>query len=233
MTPRGRRPARRLLQPPARGGRSGDRRGARQGARAPAADPGDDRLGELRARWRCWSARARCSTTSTPRAIRASATTAAASSSTSPSSWRSTAPRRCSAPITPTSSRTPAPRPTPPSTTRCCSPATRSMGLELAHGGHLTHGMKINVSGRLYNIVAYHVDRETSLIDMDEVRAAGPGAQAQDDRGRVVGLSAPAGLRALPGDRRLGGRVPDGRHGPLRGAGGGGPASRRRSRSRT
>jgi glycine hydroxymethyltransferase len=43
------------------------------------------------------------------------------------------------------------------------------MGLELAHGGHLTHGMKINVSGRLYNIVAYHVDRETSLIDMDEV----------------------------------------------------------------
>ncbi len=43
------------------------------------------------------------------------------------------------------------------------------MGLELSHGGHLTHGMKINVSGRLYNIVAYHVDRETSLIDMDEV----------------------------------------------------------------
>ena len=43
------------------------------------------------------------------------------------------------------------------------------MGLELSHGGHLTHGMKINVSGRLYDIVAYHVDRETSLIDMDEV----------------------------------------------------------------
>jgi glycine hydroxymethyltransferase len=43
------------------------------------------------------------------------------------------------------------------------------MGLELAHGGHLTHGMRINFSGRLYEIVAYHVDRETSLIDMDEV----------------------------------------------------------------
>jgi glycine hydroxymethyltransferase len=42
------------------------------------------------------------------------------------------------------------------------------MGLELAHGGHLTHGMKINFSGRLYHVVAYHVDRETSLIDMDE-----------------------------------------------------------------
>ncbi len=43
------------------------------------------------------------------------------------------------------------------------------MGLELAHGGHLSHGMKINVSGRLYNIVAYGVDRETSVIDMDQV----------------------------------------------------------------
>ena len=47
-------------------------------------------------------------------------------------------------------------------------PGDTLMGLELSHGGHLTHGMKINVSGRLYNIVAYHVDRETSLIDMDE-----------------------------------------------------------------
>src|SRR5881275_1324278 len=48
-------------------------------------------------------------------------------------------------------------------------PGDTVMGLELAHGGHLTHGMKINVSGRLYDIVPYHVDRETSLIDMDEV----------------------------------------------------------------
>ncbi|MHB8690574.1 MAG: serine hydroxymethyltransferase [Solirubrobacteraceae bacterium] len=44
------------------------------------------------------------------------------------------------------------------------------MGLELAHGGHLTHGMKINVSGRLYEIAPYQVDRETSRIDMDQVR---------------------------------------------------------------
>jgi glycine hydroxymethyltransferase len=49
-------------------------------------------------------------------------------------------------------------------------PGDTLMGLELSHGGHLTHGMKINVSGRLYNIVAYHVDRESSLIDMDEVQ---------------------------------------------------------------
>ncbi|HUA69558.1 MAG TPA: serine hydroxymethyltransferase [Solirubrobacteraceae bacterium] len=48
-------------------------------------------------------------------------------------------------------------------------PGDTMMGLELAHGGHLTHGMPINVSGRLYEIAAYHVDPETSLIDMDEV----------------------------------------------------------------
>jgi glycine hydroxymethyltransferase len=48
-------------------------------------------------------------------------------------------------------------------------PGDTLMGLELAHGGHLTHGMRINFSGRLYDIVAYHVDRETSRIDMDEV----------------------------------------------------------------
>jgi glycine hydroxymethyltransferase len=48
-------------------------------------------------------------------------------------------------------------------------PGDSMMGLELAHGGHLTHGMRINVSGKLYEIIPYHVDRETSLIDMDEV----------------------------------------------------------------
>jgi glycine hydroxymethyltransferase len=48
-------------------------------------------------------------------------------------------------------------------------PGDTLMGLELAHGGHLTHGMKINVSGRLYKIAAYQVDRESSRIDMDEV----------------------------------------------------------------
>jgi glycine hydroxymethyltransferase len=48
-------------------------------------------------------------------------------------------------------------------------PGDKLMGLALPHGGHLTHGMKINVSGRLYDIVPYEVDRETSLIDMDAV----------------------------------------------------------------
>ena len=48
-------------------------------------------------------------------------------------------------------------------------PGDSIMGLALPHGGHLTHGMKINASGRLYDIVPYEVNRETSLIDMDEV----------------------------------------------------------------
>jgi len=49
------------------------------------------------------------------------------------------------------------------------APGDTIMGLSLAHGGHLSHGMKINVSGRLYDIAAYEVDRDSSLIDMDEV----------------------------------------------------------------
>ena len=48
-------------------------------------------------------------------------------------------------------------------------PGDTIMGLSLAHGGHLTHGMKLNVSGRLYEVAPYEVDRESSLIDMDEV----------------------------------------------------------------
>src|SRR5947199_4624691 len=43
------------------------------------------------------------------------------------------------------------------------------MGLSLPHGGHLSHGMKINVSGRLYDIVPYEVSPDDHRIDMDEV----------------------------------------------------------------
>src|SRR3954462_5815412 len=50
-------------------------------------------------------------------------------------------------------------------------PGDKIMGLALPHGGHLTHGMRINVSGKLYEVVAYEVERETSLIDMDRVEA--------------------------------------------------------------
>jgi len=48
-------------------------------------------------------------------------------------------------------------------------PGDTIMGLALPHGGHLSHGMKANVSGRLYDIAPYEVDRESYLIDMDEV----------------------------------------------------------------
>jgi glycine hydroxymethyltransferase len=48
-------------------------------------------------------------------------------------------------------------------------PGDRIMGMKLDHGGHLSHGMKLNVSGRLYDIVPYGVRREDSWLDMNEV----------------------------------------------------------------
>ncbi len=48
-------------------------------------------------------------------------------------------------------------------------PGEKIMGLSLAHGGHLTHGMKLNVSGKLYEVVPYETDAESGLVDMDEV----------------------------------------------------------------
>ena len=52
------------------------------------------------------------------------------------------------------------------------TPGDTILGLELSHGGHLTHGMKLNFSGKLYNPVAYGVDPESFLVDMDSVRDA-------------------------------------------------------------
>lgn len=49
-------------------------------------------------------------------------------------------------------------------------PGDTILGLELAHGGHLTHGMKLNFSGKLYNVASYGVDPKTFLIDMNVVR---------------------------------------------------------------
>jgi len=48
-------------------------------------------------------------------------------------------------------------------------PGDTIMGLNLAHGGHLTHGMKINFSGRLYNVIPYQVREDTHQVDMAEV----------------------------------------------------------------
>lgn len=49
-------------------------------------------------------------------------------------------------------------------------PGDTIMGLSLAHGGHLTHGMKLNFSGRLYDVAPYHVREDDHRVDMDEVR---------------------------------------------------------------
>jgi glycine hydroxymethyltransferase len=48
-------------------------------------------------------------------------------------------------------------------------PGDTILGLDLAHGGHLTHGMRINYSGKMLNVVAYHVNKDDHLVDMDEV----------------------------------------------------------------
>ncbi|MEU4741638.1 serine hydroxymethyltransferase [Actinosynnema sp. NPDC023658] len=48
-------------------------------------------------------------------------------------------------------------------------PGDTILGLDLAHGGHLTHGMRINFSGKLYNVVPYHVSESDGRVDMAEV----------------------------------------------------------------
>ncbi|MGA1812776.1 serine hydroxymethyltransferase [Frondihabitans sp. 4ASC-45] len=61
------------------------------------------------------------------------------------------------------------------------TPGDTILGLELSHGGHLTHGMKLNFSGKLYNAVAYEVDPKTYLIDMEIVRQ-----QALEHKPKVI-----------------------------------------------
>ncbi len=60
-------------------------------------------------------------------------------------------------------------------------PGDRIMGLALDHGGHLSHGMKLNVSGKLYDVVPYHVSREDFRVDMDEVARL-----AEETRPKVI-----------------------------------------------
>ncbi|QPK80291.1 serine hydroxymethyltransferase [Corynebacterium lizhenjunii] len=50
------------------------------------------------------------------------------------------------------------------------NPGDKILGLSLAHGGHLTHGMKLNFSGKLYEVAAYEVDPKDMRIDMDKLR---------------------------------------------------------------
>ncbi|AJT41669.1 serine hydroxymethyltransferase [Psychromicrobium lacuslunae] len=67
------------------------------------------------------------------------------------------------------------------------TPGDTIMGLNLAHGGHLTHGMRINFSGKLYNVVPYQVREEDHLIDMAEVERL---AQEHQPKMIVAGWSA-------------------------------------------
>ena len=53
--------------------------------------------------------------------------------------------------------------------TAMCQPGDTVLAMSLDHGGHLTHGHPLNFSGKLYNMVAYGVSRETEMIDYDEV----------------------------------------------------------------
>ncbi|MDR1118571.1 MAG: serine hydroxymethyltransferase [Bifidobacteriaceae bacterium] len=61
------------------------------------------------------------------------------------------------------------------------SPGETFLGMELAHGGHLTHGMKLNFSGKLYQVASYGVDPKTFLVDMEVVRA-----KALEHRPKVI-----------------------------------------------
>ncbi len=68
-----------------------------------------------------------------------------------------------------------------------CKPGDTVLGMNLAHGGHLTHGSPVNFSGKLFNIVPYGLDKETGHIDYDEVAKL---AKEHKPKLIVVGASA-------------------------------------------
>jgi glycine hydroxymethyltransferase len=68
-----------------------------------------------------------------------------------------------------------------------CNPGDTVLGMNLAHGGHLTHGSPVNFSGKLYNVVPYGVSKETGRIDMDDVASK---AREHKPRLIIVGASA-------------------------------------------
>ncbi len=75
-------------------------------------------------------------------------------------------------------------------------PGDTLLSLELSHGGHLTHGLKVNFSGRLYTVVHYGVDRETNVVDYDEVLRI-----AKDSRPKLIVCGGSAYPRAVEADR--------------------------------
>src|SRR5215510_3987519 len=75
-------------------------------------------------------------------------------------------------------------------------PGDTILSLELAHGGHLTHGLKVNFSGKLYTIVHYGVSRETNVVDYDEVLAL-----AKEHRPRLIVCGGSAYPRTVEADK--------------------------------
>ncbi|HWC32802.1 MAG TPA: serine hydroxymethyltransferase [Actinomycetota bacterium] len=71
-------------------------------------------------------------------------------------------------------------------------PGDTMLGMSLPHGGHLTHGSKVNFSGKWFDVVGYEVDRETELIDMDRVRDL-----AREHRPKVIVAGATAYPRTI------------------------------------
>jgi glycine hydroxymethyltransferase len=75
-------------------------------------------------------------------------------------------------------------------------PGDTILGLRLDHGGHLTHGLKVNFSGRLYTIASYGVSRETDMVDYDEVLAV-----AKEHRPKLIVCGGSAYPRTVEADR--------------------------------
>jgi glycine hydroxymethyltransferase len=75
-------------------------------------------------------------------------------------------------------------------------PGDTVLGLDLAHGGHLTHGMKLNISGILYHFVSYGVTRDTHRIDFDQVARL-----AREHKPKLIVAGASAYPREIPHER--------------------------------
>ncbi len=74
----------------------------------------------------------------------------------------------------------------------CLTPGDTVLGMDLAHGGHLSHGSTVNFSGQLYNFVSYGVSRDTERIDMEEVARL-----AREHRPRMIVAGASAYPRVI------------------------------------
>ena len=75
-------------------------------------------------------------------------------------------------------------------------PGDTILGLDLSHGGHLTHGHRLSFSGKLYRTTFYHVRRDTETIDYDEMEAVALAGKAEGHHRRRQRLSAPVGFCA-------------------------------------